>query len=135
MKVYEIFEDLNWALDPNSNKVTDMGKNYLERDDMMLIVVNIKDLFNNLNKMQHINIDTGEGEIKNRVSGATNHWNSGGSMDPAIVGYSEYSHDFDFLNGRHRLVASYKMGEKWAPIIIQKSQFEFFKKHLRIKIM
>lgn len=99
--------------------------------DYVVKVVNIESLMGNTNPIQKISLSAvtksdDENIIGDRVSRAKEHWLSGGEMDMSEVGYGEYSKMVEFTDGRHRLIAAYQLGERYAPVLVDKVTVEAF---------
>ena len=136
MRAWELFEELNWAVGPNINHAYGAIKNDLNDPDYMVVWVDIKDLFDKTYSQQRLNVDDptgGENSIGNRVERAKEFWHKGGYMNPSLVSWNDYCKCFDFSDGRHRLVAAYQMGERWAPIVIDKESTGKLKELVKTK--
>ena len=101
-----------------------------------VVMVNIESLMDNTNPMQKISLSAqtkadDANIIGDRVSRAKMFWKEGNTMDMSMVGYSEYSNMVEFTDGRHRLVAAYQLGERYAPVLVDKEGVESFKTLVR----
>lgn len=111
-------ENLNWAIGPNKDRAM-----YKPGSDYILIWVNIKDLFANTDKEQKLDVDDpsgGKNRIGDRVRMAKVYWSKGNYMDPPMIHYNDWNNEITFTDGRHRLVAAYQLGEKYAPVYTDK---------------
>lgn len=133
MKLQELYEQVQWAIGPNQEHATIRGKHDLNNPEFTLIWVDIANLFNQLDPDQYIDLKTASGQIKGRIGRAKGHWEAGGYMDPAVVGYNQYRDHFVFTDGRHRLVTAYQLGEQFAPILVPKEQVDIFKERMHTK--
>lgn len=136
MRAYELFETLNWAYGKNADKASGSSRNDLKSSDYEIVWVDIKDLFNKTGSQQKLDVDDprgGENSIGNRVATAKEHWANGGFMNLSIVGWNDYFNSFDFTDGRHRLVAAYQLGERWAPILVDYMSIDKLKELVRTK--
>lgn len=116
-----INEELNWAVGSNSDKARGAIKNDMKSPDYTLIWANIEDLFKHTESFQKLDINDprgGENSIGDRVSMAKEFWAKGGHMNPALIAWNDYYNKINFGDGRHRLVAAYQLGEKWAPVVV-----------------
>ncbi len=131
MKLYE----LQWATGPNVKHAQPMAQRHQspERDDYILVEIDIRRLFDQLHGDYKLDLDSEAGggkSMSGRIPRAKEHWKSGGFMDPIYAGYSEYNDAFEISNGRHRAVAAYQMGETTIPALIPDYQLEVFKERL-----
>jgi len=133
MKLSAIFESVRWATGKNITKASRFNRKDQEDGDFTIINVNIADLFAKTNKDQRIDPKTGKGEIQGRRARAHKHWDDGKYMDLSTVSYNKYLQNFDFTDGRHRLITAYQRGERWAPVLVPKDQVEIFKDNMRVK--
>ena len=60
-------------------------------------------------------------------------WANGGYMNPALIGWNDHFQNFNFTDGRHRLVAAYQLGERWAPVLVDKDSVEKVKDLIQVK--
>ena len=119
----KVREAVNWAIDTNIDKALPWSKKDQTNDDYKLIWVDIRKLMAAVTSDFRLDLDDPEGGpnvIKGRIEKAIDHLQQGGHMDPPLVslGYN----GIDFTDGRHRLVAAYRLGDKTAPIIVPKEQ-------------
>lgn len=104
-----------WNIDPNDMRPA--NKSYAQKG--VLVRANIEELFQKTPK--RIRLDPtdptgGRNKIKDRATQAFQFWKDGGRMDPSVI--SIVNNQVNFLDGRHRLVAAFQMGEREAPIYI-----------------
>jgi hypothetical protein len=123
MRYSEFNENLTWAVDSDMNKASPFSQKDQKDSENVVIWVDIRKLLNATNTDQKLDLDdlsAGENAIKGRVEKAIRHFQDGNYMDPSLVslGYR----GIDFTDGRHRLVAAYRLGEKIAPIIVPVEQ-------------
>lgn len=140
MRLLDLFETIaepdrtsvRWAMGKHQSKATplsqrDQGKN-------VLVTANIEDIFNAVDSSQHLDLSDpmgGPNRIGNRVPKAKAHWNGGGHMDPSLLGVRNGRVYFE--DGRHRLVAAYQLGHKYAPVLVPDQDLKAFKKLVRVK--
>lgn len=133
MKIDELTENnnnnnnsVNWAIGedvvhgslPFKNRI--MNGYY---DDSVIVYINIREVFDNTEEDFRLDVDDPTGgpmSIGNRVEKAKQFFKVG-YMDLSEIGYSSYNNAIVFTDGRHRLVAAYQLGERYAPIIVPKS--------------
>lgn len=135
MKLKELHEQVQWATGPNIQHAQPMARRYQssERDDYVLVEVNIVRLLKSIPEDMQMDMSSEEGggkTMRNRIPRAKKHWQTGQFMDPPIAGFNEWTNNFEITDGRHRLVAAYQMGERIAPILIPASSLEIFKERL-----
>lgn len=133
MKLYELFEQVKWAIGPNIDQASIRGKHDQNNPEFTMLMVDITDLFSKADPDQHIDLSTQEGQIKGRIGRAKEHWEGGGYMDPSVAAYNPNRDHFSFTDGRHRLVTAYQLGERWAPILFPTYQIETVKGILKTK--
>ena len=120
MRAYELFETVQWAVGKNIKQATTIGKMDLTTSTNTLIWVDIRELYDYTWQSQRLDIDHPEGGpigISNKIQRVKDHWQEGGYVDPSYLVWDRNEKAFVFVDGRHRLVAAYQLGEKWAPII------------------
>ena len=123
MRFTDLVENLNWAVGHNLDKADGWSNKDQANPDNAIIWVNIRNLMNAVSDDFRLDLDDelgGGNSIKGRVVKAIEHFKSGGYMNPSMIslGYR----GIDFTDGRHRLVAAYRLGEKTAPVIVPKEQ-------------
>lgn len=138
MKLLDLFERVQWATGQNVQRAQPMAQRYQssERDDYVLVEVDIERLLKNIPKDMQVDISSEEGggkSMRHRIPRAKEHWQSGNFMDPPIVGFNEWTNNFEISDGRHRLVAAYQMGERTAPVLIPRHTLDVFKERLGVK--
>lgn len=133
MKLQELMEGVRRAVGSDVERAQRMSQRDQRDPEYSLLWVNIKDLLSHTNPGQQIDLETGEGQISHRIPRAKAHWSQGGFMDPALVAFNDYTNDFAFTDGRHRLVSAYQMGETFAPVLFPTSQVDIVKKRLQTK--
>lgn len=135
MKLNEILEQVQWATGPNLKHAQPMAQRLQspERDDYVLVEVDIERLWDQLDTGSKVDLSSEEGggqSMRTRIPKAKSHWEGGGYMDPSSVVYNKYKDTFDVSDGRHRIVAAHQMGERIVPILIPDYQLEVFKEKL-----
>lgn len=136
MRASEFLENVNWAIGKNIDKATKLGQKEIQDPNNEIIWVDIKDLFSKTGSDQRLDVDDptgGKNRIGDRITRAIEHWKNGGYMNPAFVGWNDYFRNIGFTDGRHRLVAAYQMGERWAPIIVDKQSIDKVRELVRTK--
>ncbi len=115
-------EKVQWATEPE--QAWRSGKNDLQDPNYKLMWLNIKDIFGATEKFQRLDPTSrtgGPNTIGDRIKMAKQHWADGNYMNLSIIGWNDYTNAFNFTDGRHRLVAAYQMGERWAPVLVDKN--------------
>ncbi|KKM82479.1 hypothetical protein LCGC14_1319100 [marine sediment metagenome] len=136
MRAFELFENIAWAVGKDKEHASNTAKNDLLDPDNELVWVEIKDLFDKTEEQQRLDVEDpvgGRYSIGNRVERARDYWQEGGYMDPPLVGWNDYKQTFNFTDGRHRLVAAYQLGERWAPVIVDRESVEKLRELVRTK--
>ena len=136
MRMYELFEQVRWAMDKNIDKATNVGRSDLTDPEYVMVWVDIRDLFSKTDPGFRLDVDDPRGGpigIGNRVQDSKEHWSSGGYMDLAVIGFNSYGNYFGFTNGRHRLVAAYQLGEQWAPVLVDTESVDKLKELVNTK--
>lgn len=128
-----IFEEVKWAIGSDVKHATMLSQRDQVDSDYTIVWVNIDDLFAKTSPGQQIDIKTGAGEIKGRIPRAKKFWSDEGFMDPPRVAYNEYTDDFVFTDGRHRLIAAYQLGERYAPVLFPTEQLDLVRQRLKTK--
>ena len=121
MKIFELFEDLNWAVGDNIDKSL---YGYRQKsEDRVIFWVNIKELMDNADPDFALDLNDptgGKNKIGDRVNRAKEHWGKNEFMDPSEIGYNNHYNTIGFGDGRHRLVAAYQLGHQYAPVTMLK---------------
>lgn len=118
------FENLNWAINGNVIYGSNPYRNRIKNgtfDDASIVWVNIEDIFSHTEKDFTLDLSSpngGENSIGNRVDKAKSFFNGGGYMNPSEIGISSSGKHIVFDDGRHRLVAAYQLGARYAPVIV-----------------
>lgn len=116
---------LKWAVGQHAGKAHGFAKVHHQRDTHV-VWVNVKDAFRYGNPEKTLDLETPEGgpnSIGNRVERAKQHWADGGYMNPSEV-YLDRNGRIDWTDGRHRMLAAYQLGEKYAPVFISQEDLE-----------
>jgi len=134
MKLKDLYE-LQWATGPNVQHAQPMPQRHQspERDDYVLVEIDINTLMDNLAADYKLDLNSEEGggsSMQYRIPRAKEHWKSGGFMDPIYAGYNQHTDLFEISDGRHRVAAAYQMGETKVPALIPDYQLEVFKERL-----
>lgn len=130
--------DVRWAVDDNADKAQDWMNRKINDPHRVVVWVNIRDLFKHTDSDQQMDINDptgGRNSIGRRVENAKSHWFRGGYMDPSDI-YVNQDGKVHFTDGRHRLVAAYQLGHRYAPVIIddtEGSYQNFLKAGIRVR--
>lgn len=118
--------DVRWAVGPNLDKASLWIRKQIERGESDIHWVNIEDVFKTTGRDQTLDVSDptgGRNAIGNRVQNAIQHWAAGGYMDPSEI-YPDHNGQIGFQDGRHRLVAAYQLGHRWAPVLVADHKLE-----------
>lgn len=131
MLINELLENtesnVKWAIGDDIIHGTRPFKNRIVNgtfDRSSIIWVNIKDVFEHTEEGFTLNVDHpsgGKNSIGNRVEKARDFFATG-YMEPSQIGYSQQRKSIVFDDGRHRLVAAYQLGERYAPVLVLTSE-------------
>lgn len=132
MKIRDIIHP--WAVGDQLSLASPHSRRDQTSGEYELITANISDIFSLLDDNQAINANSRQG--KARISGAEEHWASGGAMDPSIVYIGSATlkrpkGSLWFTDGRHRLWA--RRNDEWAPVLVPKSSVQKFKSLIRTR--
>ena len=136
MRIFELTEDIKWAVGKHSNQASNTTQHDLKNPENVVLWVDIRDLFANTEQAQRLDVDDptgGENAKGGRISRAKQHWMSGEYMDPPLIAYNDYYDSLNFGDGRHRLVAAFQLGHRWAPIIADKESSRIIKQRVKTK--
>ena len=142
MRLLELLEDHNhpergdvrWAVGKNRAKASNLAQRDLKDPDYVLVWANIKDIYDNAVPNMALDVNDpmgGKNRIGQRVPNAKRFWSSGGHMDPSLI-YMRGS-KVDFQDGRHRLVAAYQLGHRYAPVLVNREGLAAFQRVVRTK--
>jgi hypothetical protein len=126
--------DVRWAVGKNRSKASNLAQRDLKDPDYVLVWANIKDIYDNAVPNMALDLDDpmgGKNRIGQRVPNAKRFWSGGGHMDPSLI-YMRGS-KVDFQDGRHRLVAAYQLGHRYAPVLVNREGLAAFQRVVRTK--
>lgn len=124
-------KSVQWAVDKHADKSLEWKKVNEPDSDYAVVWVNIKDLMSQQDREHGLDLydpTGGENSIGDRVRRAKSHWASGGHMDPVRVAYNDWHNSITIGDGRHRLVAAFQGGHRYAPVVIPKDDLKYLKK-------
>ena len=127
MKLKGVFENVRWAVQDKIEHAKGWNRNDQTSGKYTLMMANIEAIFANTESGFTLDVKHetgGENAIKGRISRATKHWEEGKYMNPSTIGYNRYTRAINFEDGRHRLVAAYKMGHEEAPVLVPNEDVE-----------
>jgi len=142
MRLLDLFEDHNhpergdvrWAVGKHLSRATRVGTKDQNDPDYALVWGNIKDIMDNAVPNMALDLNDpmgGKNRIGQRVPNAKLHWSGGNYMDPSLI-YMRGS-KVDFQDGRHRLVAAYQLGHRYAPVLVDREGLSAFQKVVRVR--
>lgn len=126
--------DVRWAVGKNRSKASMLAQRDLKDPDYVLVWANIQDIMKNAVPNMALDLDDptgGRNRIGQRVSNAKMFWSGGNHMDPSLI-YMRGS-KVDFQDGRHRLVAAYQLGHRYAPVLVNRDGLRAFQRVVRVK--
>ena len=131
MLIKQLLENDNsrvkWAIQDNIIHGTKPFRNRIINgtfDDASIVWVDIEDVFKHTESDFTLDVNDpkgGKNSIGDRVSKAKAHFMKD-YMNPSEIGYSSWTKSIVFSDGRHRLVAAYQLGERFAPVIVPNSE-------------
>lgn len=142
MRLLALLEDLNhpdrrdvrWAVGKHADKAKPSTQRDFHDPEYVLVWANIKDIFDHAVPNMALDVEDpmgGKNRIGQRVPNAKMFWAGGGHMDPSLI-YMRGS-KVDFVDGRHRLVAAYQLGHRFAPVLVPKEVLPAFQSVVRVK--
>lgn len=126
-------KELKWAIGSNSDKAI---KQFGHREDFMIVWLNPDEVIKNTDPEMRVSPDNKENHIGSRMQRALDHFEKDEWMDPPIIAYDRYTNKkYKVIvdDGRHRIAALSKMGEKSFPAYIMKGDLKDLKEILNIK--
>lgn len=131
MLINELLENtetnVKWAIGDNVIHGTRPFKNRIKNgtfDNSSILWVDIEDVFKHTEEGFTLDVNHpsgGKNSIGNRVEKAKSFF-AKGYMEPSQIGYSPQKKSIVFDDGRHRLVAAYQLGARYAPVLILNSE-------------
>jgi hypothetical protein len=131
MKLNELKQQLKWASSENSIR----PRNF-EDENLILVKAHVGDVFRNMSPGFRLDLNDpkgGENAIGSRLDNAKAHFKSGKFMDPPEVAYNDATGTVDFVDGRHRAVAAFQLGQMYIPFFVYREGFDEFIKLVRTK--
>jgi hypothetical protein len=128
---FRVDEQFNWAVGINKKHAENPGR----QKGNEIVWLNAEEVIPLTDPGFRVTPDDKKNHIGNRMNKAEDHFKSGGWMDPPDVSFNKYDPKFpiSFGNGRHRVAASLKAGEKWFPASMTKDSIKNLSKIINVK--
>lgn len=110
---------VKWAIGKDKNK----AQNPNRQNDSKILWVNPDHLQAHINPEDKVIHSSTKNHLGDRMDKAIAHWSKGGHMDPPDISFRKHDtkYPIGIENGRHRVAAATKLGEKLIPINVHVS--------------